>query len=135
MDLVKIPQGFTCIDFSSNNFYGEIPKELGLLKNLMDNEGLCGPPLTPSCKNDEVALPPKTSHEASHHNSGNKEIKWDLISAEVGFIVGFGTVIGPLVFSSKWRKRYYDRVEDIAYSILPNLLLEKWLSWKMGMRK
>nr|XP_048317861.1 receptor-like protein 7 isoform X1 [Ziziphus jujuba var. spinosa] len=211
MDLVKIPEGFTCIDFSSNNFSGEIPKQLGLLTYLkvlnlsnnalsghipssfgnmhelesldlsrnrlngeipaslsnlnflevldlshnqlfgripkgtqiqtfsadcfQDNEGLCGPPLTPRCKNDEVDLPPKTSHEASHQNSGNKGIKWDLISAEVGFVVGFGTVIGPLVFSSRWRKRYYDRVEDIAFRILPNLILEKWLSWKMGMRK
>ncbi|XP_060669237.1 receptor-like protein 35 isoform X3 [Ziziphus jujuba] len=211
MDLVKVPEGFTCIDFSSNNFSGEIPKQLGLLTYLkvlnlsnnalsghipssfgnmhelesldlsrnrlngeipaslsnlnflevldlshnqlsgripkgtqiqtfsadcfQDNEGLCGPPLTPRCKNDEVDLPPKTSHEASHQNSGNEDIKWDLISAEVGFVVGFGTVIGPLVFSSRWRKRYYDRVEDIAFRILPNLILEKWLSWKMGMRK
>nr|XP_048330643.1 receptor-like protein Cf-9 homolog [Ziziphus jujuba var. spinosa] len=34
MELVKIPKGFTFIDFSSNNFRGEIPNELGQLKFL-----------------------------------------------------------------------------------------------------
>lgn len=26
MEMVKIPKGFSLIDFSSNNFHGEIPK-------------------------------------------------------------------------------------------------------------
>lgn len=35
MELAKIPKGFTSIDFSSNNFHGKIPKELGLLRALI----------------------------------------------------------------------------------------------------
>nr|XP_015897471.2 receptor-like protein 33 [Ziziphus jujuba var. spinosa] len=35
MELAKIPKGFTPIDFSSNNFHGKIPKELGLLRALI----------------------------------------------------------------------------------------------------
>ncbi|XP_060674302.1 receptor-like protein 39 [Ziziphus jujuba] len=210
MELIKIPQGFTCIDFSSNNFNGKIPKELGQLEALMvlnlsnnalsghipssfgklkqlesldlsrnylngeipaslsnlnflqvldlshnrlsgripkgtqiqtfsadcfeENDGLCGPPLTPNCSNDVANVLPKTPPEARHSNSGT-EIRWDLIGAEVGFVVGFGIVNGPLVFSRRWRKWYYDHVEDIAFKILPQLLLKKWLSWKMRIRK
>ncbi|KAF3448074.1 hypothetical protein FNV43_RR08782 [Rhamnella rubrinervis] len=205
MEYLKIANGFTSIDFSSNNFHGEIPKEVGQLNALhvlnlsnnvlsgqipssfgdmqqlesldlsrnqlkgeipisianlnflsvlilsynqlygriptgsqiqtfpadgfKGNQGLCGPPL-PNCLGDHV--PPDTFPETP---KGNKVIEWNLISAEIGFIAGFGTVIGPLVFLKRWRKRYFDRVEDIAFSILPQKLLRKWMSWKMGTRR
>ncbi|KAF3448073.1 hypothetical protein FNV43_RR08781 [Rhamnella rubrinervis] len=207
-----VPNRFTYIDFSSNKFHGEIPKELGQfislyglnlsnnvlrgqipssfgnmrqiesldlsrnhlngtipasLSNLnflgflnlsynqlhgriptgnqiqtfsadrfQGNQGLCGLPVTLNCPGDAAApdISPETP-KANHSISGNNEIEWNLISAEIGFIVGFGTVIGPLMFRKRWRKWYFDRVEDIAFSILPQILLRKWLSWKMGTRR
>ncbi|KAH7537771.1 hypothetical protein FEM48_Zijuj03G0128700 [Ziziphus jujuba var. spinosa] len=210
MELVKIFKDFCAIDFSSNNFHGEIPKELGLLKSLLllnlsnnaltghipssfgnlhqlesldlsknhlngeipasisdlnflsfldvsynqlvgripkgnqiqtfsadrfeGNEGLCGPPLTPKCGDEGEDTQPETPDEDGHSNSGNG-IKWELIGAEVGYIVGFGSVIGPLAFSRRWRKRYFDGVEDIVFSVLPKQLLKKWLSGKMRVQK
>ncbi|KAF3447796.1 hypothetical protein FNV43_RR08500 [Rhamnella rubrinervis] len=212
MQMRKIASnGFTYIDFSSNKFHGEIPKELGQLISLhglnlsnnvlsgqipssfgnmrqlesldlsrnhlsgkipaslssliflgflnlshnqlhgripgsqiqlfpadrfQGNQGLYGLLVTLNCPGDAAA--PDISQEtpkANHSISGNNEIEWNLISAEIGFIVGFGTVIGPLVFWKRWRKWYFDRVEDIAFSILPQILLRKWLSWKMGTRR
>ncbi|KAF3448075.1 hypothetical protein FNV43_RR08783 [Rhamnella rubrinervis] len=183
MELVKIPNGFTAIDFSSNNFRGEITEELGQLKFLhvlnLSNNGLGGQ--IPSSfgnllqlesldlsrnhldgtipaslanlnflqvlnlsfnqlvgripKGSQIQTFSADSFQDSHWNSGSIEIKWDFISVEVGFVVGFGLVIGPLVFSNRWRRCYFDRVEDIAFSMLPQRLLKKWLSWKMGIRK
>ncbi|KAF3448104.1 hypothetical protein FNV43_RR08814 [Rhamnella rubrinervis] len=196
MELLKIANGFTSIDLSSNNFHGKMPKELRQLKALhvlnlsnnflsepipssfgnmqqlesldlsrnqlkgeiptsisnlnflsvlilsynhlygriptgrqiqtfpadgfKGNQGLCGPPL-PNCPGDHVATDtlPETP-------KGNSQIEWNLISAEIGFLVGFGTVVGPLVFWKKWRKWYFGGVEDIAFSILPLKLLRKW---------
>ncbi|KAF3448098.1 hypothetical protein FNV43_RR08808 [Rhamnella rubrinervis] len=187
MELVKILSVFTSIDFSSNNFLGEIPKELGKLKclhvlNLSNNalshqipssfgnlhqlesldlsrnhlkgaiptslsnlnflsfldlshnqlvgripsgiqiqtflassfegnDGLCGPPLTPNCTDDGAKMLPES------HSKSSTRIEWDLIAAEIGFIVGFGIVVGPLMFSRKWRKRYFDSLEDITFRI------------------
>ncbi|KAF3447714.1 hypothetical protein FNV43_RR08417 [Rhamnella rubrinervis] len=111
----RIPTGSQIQTFPADGFEG--------------NQGLCGPPL-PNCPGDHVATDtlPQTP-------KGNSEIEWNLISAEIGFIVGFGIVIGPLVFWKGWRKWYFDGVEDIAFSILPQNLLRKWLSWKAGTRR
>ncbi|KAF3456109.1 hypothetical protein FNV43_RR00757 [Rhamnella rubrinervis] len=209
MELVKIPTGFTAIDFSSNNFHGEVPNELGQLKSLIvlnfsnnalggeipssfgnlsqlesldlsrnhingtipaslsnlnflsvlnlsnnqlfgripkgnqlqtfaadsfqGNIGLCGPPLTSNCTDNVAEISPDTPIDS--HSTSDTEIEWNFISFEVGFIAGFGIVICPLMFWKRWRKYYFDRVEDIAYNILPQLLLRKWWSWKMGVRK
>ncbi|KAH7515101.1 hypothetical protein FEM48_Zijuj11G0160400 [Ziziphus jujuba var. spinosa] len=126
------------LDLSHNHLVGRIPMGTQIQTFSGDcfqgNEGLCGPPLTLNCPGDVTDMPPEPAHEARHSNYGSG-IKWDLISAEVGFIAGFGGVIGPLVFSKRWRKYYYDGIEDVAFSILPRLVLEKWLSWKFGVRK
>ncbi|KAF3447726.1 hypothetical protein FNV43_RR08429 [Rhamnella rubrinervis] len=123
------------LNLSDNQLHGRIPTGTQIQTFSADrfqgNQGLCGPPLTPNCPGDV----PAGTRKANHTISGNDEIEWNLISAEIGFIVGFGTVIGPLVFLKRWRKWYFDRVEDIAFSILPQKLLRKWLSWKMGTRR
>ena len=199
---MKILTLFTSIDFSRNNFHGEIPEELGQLKaiyvldlsnnvlsgqipsslgnlrhfesldlsknhlngsiptslaklnflsflnlsynqlegripagnqlqtfsadSFQGNNGLCGPAFMLKCTGGVIGMLPETP---------KAKIEWDLIAAEIGFLVGFGSVIGPLVFYRRWRKWYFDRVEDIAFSILPQQLLRKWLSWKTGIQK
>ncbi|KAF3449120.1 hypothetical protein FNV43_RR09845 [Rhamnella rubrinervis] len=124
------------LDLSRNHLSGKIPESLSNLSflgflNLSYNQ------LHGRIPGGDAAAPdtsPKTP-KANHSTSANNEIEWNLISAEIGFLVGFGTVLGPLVFWKRWRKWYFDRVEDIAFSILPQILLRKWLSWKMGTRK
>ncbi|KAF3448101.1 hypothetical protein FNV43_RR08811 [Rhamnella rubrinervis] len=141
----KIPESLSNLSFlgflnlSYNQLHGRIPgghTQAFLEDSFQGNQGLCGLPVTSNCPGDAAApdTSPKTP-KANHSTSANNEIEWNLISAEIGFLVGFGTVLGPLVFWKRWRKWYFDRVEDIAFSILPQILLRKWLSWKMGTRK
>ncbi|KAF3447723.1 hypothetical protein FNV43_RR08426 [Rhamnella rubrinervis] len=135
----KIPASLSGLSFlgflnlSYNQLHGRIPGgqiQLFPADRFQGNQGLCGLPVTLNCPGDVL----RETRKANHSISGN-EIEWNLISAEIGFIIGFGTVIGPLVFWKRWRKWYFDRVEDIAFSILPQKLLRKWLPWKMGTRR
>ncbi|KAH7528581.1 hypothetical protein FEM48_Zijuj05G0087200 [Ziziphus jujuba var. spinosa] len=123
------------LHLSYNKFVGRIPKGNQIqtfpAECFQGNEGLCDPPLTINCTYD---VAPETHDEAKHSNSGS-EIQWDLISVEVGFVVGLGSVIGPLVFSRKWRKRFFDGLEDIASRMLPWSILERWLAWKTEVGK
>jgi hypothetical protein len=53
-------------------------------------------------------------------------IEWNYISAELGFVFGFGIVIiGPLMFWKKWRIWYYRHVDDILLGFSPNCILKK----------
>ncbi|KAF3448081.1 hypothetical protein FNV43_RR08789 [Rhamnella rubrinervis] len=128
------------LNLSYNQLHGRIPTgnqiQIFSTDRFQGNQGLCGLPVTLNCPGDAAApdISPETP-KANRSISGNNDIEWNLISAEIGFIVGFGTVIGPLVFRKRWWKRYFDRVEDIAFSILPQKFLRKWLSWKMGTRR
>ncbi|CAL5422793.1 unnamed protein product [Camellia sinensis] len=177
MKLVTILNVFTSIDFSCNNFQGEIPKEIGDLKSLyvlnlsqngftgqvpstlgnlkqlesldlslnnligeippqlasltflsvlnlsfnqlegmiprsnqiqtfteasfQGNKGLCGPPLNASCIDEGLSLP---TFEVDKHLNSRLEIDWDIISAEIGFVVGLGIIIWSLVFCKRWRR-------------------------------
>lgn len=74
------------------------------------NNGLCGPLLTPNCLDDV----PETL-EGNISISSN-DFEWNLISVEIGFGVGFGTLVVPLLFWNKWRELYFDRLKDIAFA-------------------
>ncbi|KAM2117594.1 hypothetical protein ACFX1Q_010688 [Malus domestica] len=82
----KIPTGTQIQSFSADSFAG--------------NKGLYGPPLD----DGSARLPP--TFEGKHSTSAHG-IDWDLIGAEVGFIVGFGVAVGSLVLCKRWSKWYY----------------------------
>uniref|UniRef100_A0A7N0TX05 Leucine-rich repeat-containing N-terminal plant-type domain-containing protein n=1 Tax=Kalanchoe fedtschenkoi TaxID=63787 RepID=A0A7N0TX05_KALFE len=79
--------------------------------SFMHNKGLCGFPLSTSC-----------AKEAELHRSAAKpsvEVEWEvMISAEVGYAVGMGFVIMPLLFWPRWRMRYYEFLEKSFKRIL-----------------
>ncbi|PQM43129.1 putative LRR receptor-like serine/threonine-protein kinase [Prunus yedoensis var. nudiflora] len=151
MELVKIISIFTLIDFSSNNFSGPIPKEIGEFKSLRvlnlsgnafigeipssiptsnqfstfppssftGNKGLWGFPLT---VDNKAGFPPPPTVNGRPPNSGHHhEVNWDLISAEIGFIAGFGVAIGSLVLCKRWSKWYYRAMYNILLKIFPQL--------------
>ncbi|CAB4315229.1 unnamed protein product [Prunus armeniaca] len=195
MELVKILSIFTLIDFSSNNFSGPIPTEIGEFKALCvlnlsrnaftgeipskfgnmqvlesldlsqnklsghippqlaeltflsfldlsynqlvgriptsnqfstfppssftGNKGLRGFPLT---VDNKAGFPPPPTMNGRSPNSGHHhEVNWDLISAEIGFIVGFGVAVGSLVSCKRWRKWYYRAMYNILLKIFPQL--------------
>ena len=115
------------LDLSSNKLIGEIPMQLadglihlailnlsfnqlvGQIPHIMQNntfsndsyegnEGLCGRPMTIEC----IFAPGPMSFGIgeTHLNSGIV-IDWNLIRIELGFIFGFGIVIGPLMFCKR----------------------------------
>ncbi|KAF4379064.1 hypothetical protein F8388_022151, partial [Cannabis sativa] len=49
----------------------------------------------------------------------DNEIDWNLISAEIGLVVGFGAVIVPLVFCKRWRMRYFEHIDDVGVRLFP----------------
>ncbi|CAB4315233.1 unnamed protein product [Prunus armeniaca] len=195
MELVKIISIFTLIDFSSNNFSGPIPKEMGEFKSLRvlnlsrnaftgeipssfsnmrvlesldlsqnklsgcippqlaeltflsfldlsynqlvgkiptsnqfstfppssftGNKGLQRFPLT--VDNKAGFPPPSTVNGRSPDSGHHHEVNWDLISAEIGFIVGFGVAVGSLVLCKRWSKWYYRAMYNILLKIFPQL--------------
>jgi hypothetical protein len=52
-------------------------------------------------------------------------IEWNYKCDDVGFVFGFGILIGPLMFWKKWRLWYYKYVEDILFKIVPQPCLQK----------
>ncbi|KAH9673084.1 hypothetical protein KPL70_017960 [Citrus sinensis] len=83
------------LNLSHNDLVGEIPTGTQLqsfLPNSFEgNDGLCGPPLNVCQTNSSKALP---SAAAS-----TDEIDWFFIAMAIGFVVGFGSVVAPLMFS------------------------------------
>jgi hypothetical protein len=84
------------------------------------NRRLCGLPLKSQCSHEQPRLPPPT-YEESHKSM----IEWNYISAELGFVFGFGIVIGPIMFWKRWRIWYYKHVDDILFKIFPQLYFDK----------
>ncbi|KAL5550525.1 hypothetical protein UlMin_000701 [Ulmus minor] len=104
------------LNLSFNQLVGRIPSGSQIQTFSADsftrNEGLCGPPLIHNCT-DEVAEP---NANYSYDGSG---IDWNFLSAEIGFVVGFGMLVWPLVFCRRWRKWYFECVDEIAFKICP----------------
>ena len=108
----KIPKGNQIQTFSEDSFIG--------------NEGLCGFPLN-NCTSELPSSPKATNNSDSE--SERRKIDWNLLSLETGFVVGFGIVIGPLMFSNRWRKWHYERADDIIFRIFPSSVSRKWVLW------
>ncbi|KAL4606276.1 hypothetical protein ACB092_09G090700 [Castanea dentata] len=110
------------LNLSFNQLVGPIPqgKQFATFTNdsYIHNKELCGSPLTTHCISYEA--PPPTFQE-THSNSG--EIHLNFLSAELGFIFGFGIVIWPLMFWKRWSRWYFTQVDDILIRIFPELNL------------
>ncbi|KAM1525478.1 hypothetical protein ACFX10_009937 [Malus domestica] len=106
------------LNLSSNQLVGKIPTGTQIQSFPADsfagNKGLYGPPLD----DGSPRLPPTL--EGKHSNSAHR-IDWDLISVEVGFIVGFGAAVGSLVLCKRWSKWYYKTMYKILVKIFPQL--------------
>jgi len=107
------------LNLSNNHLVGEIPKGTQIQSfdgdSFEGNEKLCGPPLTRNCSNNGMPTPetPKSHTQSS--------IDWNLLSAELGFVFGFGVFILPLLFWKRWRLWYSKEVEEMLHKIIPML--------------
>ncbi|KAB2630477.1 receptor-like protein 12 [Pyrus ussuriensis x Pyrus communis] len=106
------------LDLSSNQLVGKIPTGTQIQSFSADsfagNKGLYGPPL------DDGSARLSPTLEGKHSNSAHG-IDWDLIGAEVGFIVGFGVAVGSLGLCKRWSKWYYKTMYKILVKIFPQL--------------
>ncbi|KAF7144148.1 hypothetical protein RHSIM_Rhsim05G0220900 [Rhododendron simsii] len=97
-------------DFSQNIYYQDSVTVVN-----KGNNGLYGAPLTPCCKEVEVT-PPTMDGRQSYTNED--EINWIYITATLGYTVGFGVIVGPLLYSKRWRQCYYKPVDRVIVRIL-----------------
>jgi Leucine-rich repeat (LRR) protein len=125
----QLAEGLTflsTLNLSFNQLVGKIPeiKQFGtfLETSYKGNIGLCGFPLKEKCTREEPELSPPTSEE-THSNSRINAIDWNFLSAELGFVFGFGIIIGPLMFWKRWRICYYKHVDDIFFKMFPQLYI------------
>ncbi|GAU38162.1 hypothetical protein TSUD_263880 [Trifolium subterraneum] len=100
----KIPTGTQLQSFEASSFEG--------------NYGLYGPPLTeiPKRPNDPPPQPACGRLACS--------IDWSFLSVELGFVIGLGIIIGPIMFWKKWRVRYWKRVDKILCWMFSRMYLE-----------
>ncbi|XP_057418568.1 receptor-like protein 19 [Lotus japonicus] len=99
----KIPTGTQIQTFEADSFEG--------------NEGLCGPPLAKICSDDGLPTPASSSVASETERS----IQWNFLSGELGFTVGFGCVILPLLLWKRWRLWYSKHVDELLYRMFPQL--------------
>ncbi|XVF55059.1 hypothetical protein PTKIN_Ptkin06aG0006300 [Pterospermum kingtungense] len=107
------------LNVSNNKLVGQIPTSTQLQSfseaSFENNSGLCGPPLDVQCES-----PSATKDNLSNSRSG-RNIDWNLIDAEIGFIFGLGIVIAPLMLWKRWRIWYYKQIDRVLLRLLPRL--------------
>ncbi|XP_059650386.1 probable leucine-rich repeat receptor-like protein kinase At1g35710 [Cornus florida] len=75
--------------------------------SFLGNPGLCDFPLNTSCNNIAEDSPPI-------FGDGHSILETEVyLSAALGFIVGLGIIIWPLVFCRRWRQWYYKHVDQV----------------------
>ncbi|KAH9715620.1 LRRNT 2 domain-containing protein [Citrus sinensis] len=115
----KIPSQLASLNFLSvlnlsyNNLVGKIPTSTQLQSfsptSYEGNKGLYGPPLTNESQTRPSELPPSPPPASSD------EIDWFFIAMSIGFAVGFGAVVSPLMFSVQVNKWYNDLIYKFIY--------------------
>ncbi|GKV15198.1 hypothetical protein SLEP1_g26000 [Rubroshorea leprosula] len=102
------------LNLSGNQLIGKIPSNTQLqsfdASCYVGNE-LCGLPLMENCNKVNQRVP-------GIGNNGGKDmdldkVNWLFISMALGFILGFWSVLGPLVISSQWRYAYYQYLDEM----------------------
>ena len=75
---------------------------------------LCGPPLIDNCTIKDVQ--PNTERKESKVSSG-LNVDWFYVSMALGFFVGFGVVLGPLLLNRRWRDLYFQFLDQLEYKL------------------
>ncbi|KAB5520050.1 hypothetical protein DKX38_024369 [Salix brachista] len=95
-----IPTGSQMQTFSADSFEG--------------NQGLCGPPSNFVCSDT-------SGSNLTRRSNQRKEFDWQFIVPGLGFGLGSGIMVAPLLFSKKINKWYDDCIDKILLVLLPML--------------
>ncbi|KAG2690919.1 hypothetical protein I3760_09G212600 [Carya illinoinensis] len=116
------------LNLSFNQLVGRIPliKQFATFSEICyeGNKGLCGFPFKEKCNDDGVPTSSLPIFEETHSHSGIL-VDRNFLSVELGFVFGFGIVIGPLMFWKRWRFWYSKQIDGILFKIFPKLYLGK----------
>ncbi|XP_030479784.1 receptor-like protein 7 [Cannabis sativa] len=116
------------LNLSYNDLTGLIPSGNQIQtfppESFVGNKGLRGCPLTDDC--GKRVAPRNTTKKNGSEVENDNEIDWNLISAEIGLIVGFGAVILPLVFCKRWRIKYFECIDDVGVKLFPQLYITNY---------
>ncbi|KAK8486413.1 hypothetical protein V6N13_090850 [Hibiscus sabdariffa] len=104
------------LNVAYNNLMGKIPTSTQLqsfdASNFAGNN-LCGPPLSDNCSTNAVKPDDAGNREGSE---GGLEVDWFwfYVSATLGFVVAFWSVVGPLLFKKSWRYAYFKMLDSMG---------------------
>ncbi|XP_060200763.1 receptor-like protein 56 [Lycium barbarum] len=114
----KIPHQMAQLDSLStlnlafNHLSGRIPFENKFVtfaaSSYRGNKELCGPPLENDCV---FSRPPQQHEEEEEQGIGESDLFFFSCIA-VAYVVGFWSVIAPLILSRNWRTTYYAKVDS-----------------------
>ncbi|KAJ1692349.1 hypothetical protein LUZ63_009047 [Rhynchospora breviuscula] len=99
------------LNLSYNNLSGPIPTG-NQLQSLDDpsiyigNNYLCGTPLSKSCNNNEIPSVYET------HDIDYRDRVLSYLFVVLGFVLGFWTINGLLIFKVNWRYRFFQMVDN-----------------------
>ncbi|KAM0042335.1 putative endo-polygalacturonase [Helianthus debilis subsp. tardiflorus] len=115
-----IPQSLSSLNFLSylnlsfNNLSGAIPIR-NQLQTLADpasykaNSGLCGPPVSRSCKENNSSYNHVVEDEGQDDDEGLRLY----FGMGPGFVVGLVGLLGSLHFTRRWRVAYFQMLENV----------------------
>ncbi|GLT58117.1 hypothetical protein SLA2020_310390 [Shorea laevis] len=130
------------LDLSVNKLLGSIPESISRLSflsylNLSDNQlsgkiplgtqlqsfnascyagnKLCGLPLMDNCS-EVNHVTPSTGNNGGKDMDGAR-VNWLFVSMALGFILGFWSVLSPLVISRQWRSAYYQYLDEMWWKV------------------
>ncbi|GLT25815.1 hypothetical protein SLA2020_009200 [Shorea laevis] len=118
--LGSIPESMSRLSFlsylnlSGNQLIGKIPSGTQLQSfdaSCYAGNELCGLPLMENC-NEVNQRVPGTRNNGGKDMDGDK-VNWLFVSMALGFILGFWSVLSPLVISSQWRYAYYQYLGEM----------------------
>jgi len=119
------------LNLSYNNFSGKIPtgRQLDTLSDpsiYIGNPYLCGPPTNKNCYENQVY-----KGVDSDHDDNTREMVWFFLVLILGFILGFWTFWGALIFQNDWKVAHFemfDRLFDEMY-VHTRLALRRLVCW------
>ncbi|KAL2334691.1 hypothetical protein Fmac_015904 [Flemingia macrophylla] len=104
------------LDVSHNHLKGKIPTGTQIQSfEALDFAGnnLCGPPLpTNYDSNQKVSVTDNIGTEIDEH-----EVNWFFVSMAIGFVMGFWTVVAPLLIYRSWRYAYFSFLDEMLYKL------------------
>ncbi|KAL2334703.1 hypothetical protein Fmac_015916 [Flemingia macrophylla] len=104
------------LDMSYNHLKGKIPTGTQIQSFEVSNFGgnnLYGPPLPTNCdSNQKVPVTGNIGIKIDGH-----EVNWFFVSMAIGFVVGFWTVVAPMLIYRLWRYAYFSFLDEMLYKL------------------